>query len=146
MVCMQVFINDAITNGINAFIAKCDHQEYEHVHTFELSVIEFLATLYGEINITNPYRIMNAGSFKNNLMVYGASPEKIDKLFSLLKDYNDWLNSVNNPEDKNTIIADIFEILSYLVFLRAKSVKISDDEMKYYEDYLNVSYLFVNQF
>ncbi len=130
---MNIFVNDAINNGINAYISKSKNQKIVLSHIFELRIIEFLIMLYGEINIMNPYKLKDADSLKNNLMVYGGKSQDIDKLFNLLNEYNDWLNS--SSREKNNIVKDIFIILSNLVILKNKSVVINSDEMKYYEDF-----------
>ncbi len=140
---MNVFVNVAVTNGINAYIAKISNKSYPLAHVFELRIIEFLVVLYGKINILNPYKLMSESSLKNNLMVYGASIDKINELFELLDEYNSWLSS--NSREKNTIIKDIFEILSYLVILKNKSVLITSDEMKYYESFFALNDVKINQ-
>lgn len=140
---MEVFINSAITNGLQAYIAKLDNQDFSlsHVselkviesHVFEFKIIDFLISLYGKINIINVYEIKNEKKFKNNLMFYGASEEDIDNFFNLLNEYDKWLNSKFNNE-KNNIIRDIFYLLAKLVILKEKVNKISDEEMKVYQD------------
>ena len=139
----NIFINNAITNGINAYISKSNNEKYPLANIFELKIIEFLITLYGKISILNPYKLKDADSLKNNLIVYGAMPNDIDKLFDLLNKYNQWLNSIT--QEKNTIIKEIFEILSNLVILKNKAVVINSEEMKYYEDFFALKEPKINQ-
>lgn len=133
---MLVFINEAITNGIDAYIAKKQTSESKNfvtIHALELKIIETLVHIYGEINILNPYTIKNEKNFRSNLMIYDASEADIDKLINLLNEYNVWLNS--NSRDKNDIIESIFIILGKLVILKQQSVgKLPDDELTFYEE------------
>jgi hypothetical protein len=134
---MRMFINEAITNGIEAYKAKSQNQQFSLSHIFEYKVIEYLITLYGKINILNPYQIKDENSFKNNLMIYGADKETINKLINLLNKYNIWLNSSSNSE-KNTIISEIFYILSKLSLLKNKVKTLSPSEMEVYQNFLNL--------
>ena len=138
-----MFVNEAITDGINAYLKNSNNEAYPLSNSFELKVIEFLVKLYGHINILNPYKLMNADSLKANLIVYGATTDEIEKLFSLLNDYNKWLNS--NSKEKNSIIKEIFEILSDLVIYKNKSTIIDSEEMKYYEDFFKITDSKINQ-
>ena len=140
---MDVFVNDAVNNGISAYISKNNNQKISLSHIFELRIIEFLVKIYGKISILNPYQLKDANSLKNNLIVYGASDGDIEKLFNLLHEYSLWLNS--NSRDKNNIIKDIFEILSNLVILKNKNVVIDSNEMKYYENFLSLKDTKINQ-
>lgn len=140
---MQIFINEAITNGIIAYIDKNNNGTYAKAHIFELRIIEFLIKLYGKTDILNPYTIRSEDSFKNNLMVYGATSEEINKLISLLKEYNNWLNSTTR--EKSTLIKELFNILSGLVILKNNSVVISSEEMKFYEDFFALKDSKINQ-
>lgn len=132
-----MFVNNAITNGINAYLKKSNNETYPLSNSFELKVIELLIKIYGHINILNPYKLMNVDSLKTNLMIYGATKDEIEKLFSLLNDYNEWLNS--NSKEKNNIIKEIYEILSDLVIYKNKSTIIESEEMKYYEDFFSIN-------
>lgn len=133
---MLVFINEAITNGIETYIAQ--KQNYKNqkiitIHIFELKVIETLAHIYDEINILNPYTIKNENNFRSNLMIYGANKDDINQLIALLDEYNAWLNS--NSRDKNNIIESIFLILGKLVLLKQENVgELSTDELTFYEE------------
>lgn len=133
---MQIFINEAITDGITAYLKNNSLDNFTKSHIFELRIIEFLIKLYGKTDILNPYTIKSEESFKNNLMVYGATSEEIDKLLSLLNEYHIWLNSTSR--DKNNLMKEIFKLLSGLVILKNNNVVISSEEMKYYEDFLSL--------
>ena len=133
---MRVFINEAITNGINCYLAKSQNLEYSQSHIFELKIIDILVHIYGKINIFNPYQVQNESSFKDNLMVYGADATEIDNLFSLLESYDKWLNS--SSKEKNNNLKDIFSIIARLVILKNKISPISEEEMSYYQDFFNL--------
>lgn len=138
-----MFVNNAITDGINAYLKKKNNEDYPKAFYFELNIIEVLAKIYGDISLLNPYKLMDVDSLKNNLIVYGASTEEIEKLFNLLNEYKIWLNST--VREKNNIIKEIFEIISDLVIFKNKSVTINSEEMQYYEDFLSVKDPIVNQ-
>jgi len=136
---MEIFINAALTNGINDYTSKTEKHEYNLSHVLELKIVEILVHLYGEINILNPYRVRKENSFKTNLMIDGASIEDIDRLFDLLNEYNNWLNDSSQSKVKNNIVKDIFEIIAKLVILKDKAKKISEEEMRYYQNFFNLN-------
>ena len=135
---MKIFVNEAINNGVLAYDAV-QNQNYTlaQTHIFEYKVIELLVKIYGKINIFNPYQLNSRESLRNNLIVYGAKPDDIDRLFDLMNDYSNWLKG--NSFNKNNIMRDIFNILALLVVLKNKSVVISSSEMKYYEDFFGLN-------
>jgi hypothetical protein len=133
---MEIFVNEAITNGINIYLGNYSDQNFLLSHYFEYKVIELLARVYGKINITNPYQIHSEFKFRDNLMIYGAKKEDIVSLISLLDDYNSWLKSVSR--DKNDIVENIFYILSKLVILKERSVGLLEEDREYYDNFFSL--------
>ena len=134
---MEVFVNNALENGIQAFIAKHEGKEYSLSHEFELNIVDFLVHLYGKINILNPYKIKNDASLVNNFMIYGASREEIESLINLLGEYDTWLNGTTR--EKNDLVERIYAILAKLVVYKTSSMTVSDGEMRYYQDFFNLT-------
>ena len=49
----QIFINEAITNGLNAYINKTSDKPYSSSHYYELTIIELLVKIYDRMNEYN---------------------------------------------------------------------------------------------
>lgn len=140
---MEVFVNKAIENGIQAFVAKNEGKDYSIAHEFELNIINFLSHLYGKLIILNSYKIKDEESFRNNIMVHGASEEDVDTLFNLMDEYDRWLSSTSR--DKNDLLARIYALLAKLVIYKTGSTNISDGEMRYYLDFFALTNKRMNQ-
>ena len=76
MLMNNIFINEFINNGINAYLLKKQDKDYSLAHIFELKVIEVLVRIYGEINIINPYRTGSEKSLRDNFKIYGLTNEE----------------------------------------------------------------------
>ena len=81
------FINEAIEKAINDYMNSKDKVESVLYNSFLVVVIRMLISIYGELDIINPYQIKNEDAFKNNLMKYGATKEEIDNLFELISNF-----------------------------------------------------------
>ena len=70
----KVFVNDAINNGILNYLNKVNSDDFMTV------VIDTLVTIYGELDIINPYKTNNEssiGGFDYNITKYGYSKENL---------------------------------------------------------------------
>ena len=71
------FINEAFDKAINDFLISKDKEDSILYNSFLVVVIRMLVSIYGELDIINPYHVKNEIAFDSNLMKYGASIEEI---------------------------------------------------------------------
>lgn len=132
----QVFINEAITNGINAYINKTSDKPYSSSHYYELTIIELLVKIYDRINIIVPYKTKYERTFITNLQVYGLSNEDTNKFINALNDYNKWLLDAKGTFTNS--VNTIHKILIKMILLKNLYKGLSKEEIEYYDYYLSV--------
>lgn len=74
----NIFINEAFDSSIKEFIKLQKINNEIIANSFAIVVLKMLASLYGEIDIINPYIVKNEKSFKNNLTKFGYSIDKYE--------------------------------------------------------------------
>lgn len=131
---MEIFINKAITNGINSYIKQKNNLPYNLGYYFELTIIEILVKIYGEFNIINPYKIKYDKIFINNLKVYGIESEELLEFFNALEEYETWLRSSTGK--KTNSINTINKTLTKMILLKNLHTKIENEEVQFYDNYL----------
>lgn len=70
----NVFVNEAINEGIKQYLQKTNEEEYTTI------IIKTLISIYGELDIINPYKTnteSGMGSFDENLTKFGYSKENL---------------------------------------------------------------------
>ena len=132
----QIFINEAITNGLNAYINKISDKPYSSSHYYELTIIELLVKIYDRINIVVPYKTKYERTFITNLQVYGLSSEDVSKFINALNDYNSWLLGAKGTYTDSVIT--IHKILIKMILLKNLYKGLSKEEIEYYDYYLSV--------
>lgn len=129
----EIFINEALTYGINSYLLKKARQEYSKAHIFELTIAELLVSIYGELNVINPFKTYSEKSFRDNLKVYGLTNEEYYSFIKLLNEYFTWLNS--NSREKNNIINSINKILVKMIVLKGLNTELTNEEVTLYDNY-----------
>ena len=64
---MEMFINEAINNGIINYINYTENKDVNNAHIFEFLLTKTLVNIYGDINIIYPYKSKNEEAFRENL-------------------------------------------------------------------------------
>lgn len=131
-----VKMNKEIELGVKDYLLKKQNPDSSVTYYFEYAIVDFLIRLYGSINIMNPYQLKSDESLKNNLVIYGASMEKVNELFILLDEYGNWLQS--KTKEKNGVVDKIFNILGDLVKSKRESNTISEEDLKYFESFFSL--------
>ena len=90
---MDIFINKAITNGIEAYNNKNAGKDYSSSHYYELTIIEILTKIYDRVSIIIPYKTKYEKNFINNLKIYGLSNEDTNLFITSLEEYDNWLTN-----------------------------------------------------
>lgn len=132
------FINEAIDKGINDYLNSKDKQEGILYNSFLVMVIRMLISIYGELDIINPYQTKNLNAFNNNLMKYGAIKEDIDNLYKLVSDYYviERRNSLAIKREENTYFISVQKVLIDLFNLKRLNFGLTDNESKEFFDLL----------
>jgi len=130
-----IFVNAALTNAIKDYLNFKSNPEGKEFNTFLVQVIKLLVYIYGELDITNPYRTNNVaglGGFDNNLQKFGLSDNE------LIKFKNELLNYYQNADltvQKHAFLHIQKKIID--MFLYKKShILISDEEVNVFKGML----------
>lgn len=123
-----IFINQAFTNAINEYLAMKQTPENPAFSSFSVVVIRTLITIYGELDIINPYRTKNEkrmGGFDENLTKFGLPKAKLQQLKEAFQNYED---AKNNQKSVNPYILMIEKILIDMFYYRKKLGTVSETE------------------
>ena len=132
------FINEALDKAINDYMSSKDKVESVLYNSFLVVVIRMLISIYGELDIINPYQIKNEEAFKNNLMKFGAKKEDIENLFELISDFYliERRNSLAIKREENTYFISVQKALIDLFTLKRLNFGLTDNESKDFFDLL----------
>ena len=81
------FINEAFDKAINDYLISKDKEDSILYNSFLVVVIRMLVSIYGELDILNPYQVKNEIALDSNLMKYGSSIEEISNLKRALEGF-----------------------------------------------------------
>jgi len=129
---MNIFINNAIQNGIQNYLKNSEQKNINKVHIFEYWVIKILVKIYGERDIINPYKLGTPNNFKKNLEAYGLTDFQVKEFCDLMAEYDNWLNSM--MVKKTDIPSRIEACLINMLVLKATYHKISPEEIEFYNN------------
>ena len=127
---MDIFINKAITNGIEAYNNKNAGKDYSSSHYYELTIIEILTKIYDRVSIIIPYKTKYEKNFINNLKIYGLSNEDTNLFITSLEEYDNWLTNQTGTTTKS--VDNIHLILIKMILLKNLYKPLSQEEIDYY--------------
>ena len=133
---MNIFINNAIHSGILNYLAAQENKEIDKVHIFEYWVVKVLVTIYGEVNIINPFNHGDADGFKNNLCSYGLKENEANNFINYLSEYDKWLNNPNLV-GKTDIPTKIETLLISMVILKNSNQTLDDEDIKFFDGFFD---------
>ncbi|MDD2409844.1 MAG: hypothetical protein PHD03_03905 [Bacilli bacterium] len=133
---MKVFINNAIHNGIINYLNYIEDKGIDKIHIFEFSIVQILVSIYGEINIINPFKLGKEESFKKNLMLYGLKESEMEMFIKYMGDYDRWLNSLHE-EPKTKLPMQVETIMINMVLLKSNFQKITEKEIDKYNNFFD---------
>jgi len=107
------FVNEAFDKAVNDYLISKDKEEGILYNSFLVVVIRMLINIYGELDIVNPFQTKNEDALNDNLMKYGASKEKVDKLKNMLNEFYtlEKKNKQANKREDNSYFIDIQKVL-----------------------------------
>lgn len=149
------FINEAFNKAINDYINSKEKTEGILYNSFLVVVIRLLVTIYGELDIVNPFYIKNEDSFDINLMKYGAKREKIVKLKMLLEFFYEFDNNNLQAQKReyNPYFIEVQKSIIDLFYIKKTNFGLRENESKEFfellytpgtSNALRLSYNFLN--
>lgn len=134
----DIFINQAFTDALNLYIANKQTEESQAFWSFPVVVIRSLITIYGELDIINPYRTNNEnrmGGFDDNIMKFGFSKDKLQQFKASLQNYQ---NSLETKTFPNPYFYKIETLLIDMFFCKKKTVTVTDEELQNFQKLLYI--------
>ena len=121
------FINYAFDNAIKSYIKDADKNEIVG-NSFILMVLKMLASIYGEVDIINPYLIKNENSFMKNIIRFGYTEEKYIEFVDNFQKYYEieTKNNELNVKINNPYFVIIQKQLIDMFFLKKKNFYVSN--------------------
>lgn len=133
---MKIFINESIHNGILNYLRLLENQNIDRVHIFELWVIKTLVNIYGQESIMMPFELNKEEIFRENLLSFGLSSEKINEFIKLMDDYSNWLNSPYLVT-KTDLPTQIESLLIEMIVLKGNKQIIKPEEIEIYYSFFD---------
>ena len=132
------FINEAIDKAINDYLQSKNQKESILFNSFLVAVIRALISIYGELDIINPYQIKNENLFITNLLKYGATKEDIDSLLRLIDGFYiiDKRNQETIRREENVYFIEVQKKLIDLFILKKNNYDVSKKDIDNFYDLL----------
>lgn len=128
----NIFINEVFDSSIKDFLKLQKQSDEILENSFCISVLKMLATIYGEVDIINPYIIRNEKSFKNNIMKFGYSEESYEVFKdNFLKYFQiEFKNNNLNPKKDNPYFVKVQKDLIDMFITKKINYQVSEEEQK----------------
>ena len=133
---MNIYVNNAVHNGIQNYLSSGQNMEIDKVHIFEYWVVKVLVQIYGEINIINPFKLNNVESLQKNLTLYGLKTPELEAFFRYMEEYDKWLNSPTLVP-KTDLPIKLSTTLINMVLLRNGTQKITAEDIAFYDTFFD---------
>lgn len=135
---MKIFINEALQKGLTDYLSSKNNEESILYNSFLVVVVRMLVSIYGELDIINPYKINNEEIFDSNMMKYGASKEIVDNFKRLIDGFFiiEKRNNGSIRRETNIYFIDVQKILIDLFNIKRINFGVSEEESKEFFDLL----------
>lgn len=137
-----IFINQAFTNAINAYINSKQTNDNSVFFSFPVVVIRSLIAIYGELDIINPFRTNNEkhmGGFDSNITKFGLPSAELQQFKA---DFQNYINAKEINKFPNPYFLNLEKGLMDMFCYRKKNVNITEEE---FQNFQNLLYLSTNQ-
>ena len=133
------FINEAFDKAVNDYLNFKDNPESVRFNSFLTIVIRLLVTMYGELDVVNPYITNNEETLKDNLAKFGYSKDNInyflDNLQMFLNIEKD--NNNLNVKKENPYFITIQKQIIDMFVMKKLHFSITNEE---FEEFYNLLY------
>ena len=133
------FINEAFDKAVNDYLNFKDNPESVRFNSFLTVVIRLLVTMYGELDVVNPYITNNEETLKDNLAKFGYSKDNInyflDNLQMFLNIEKD--NNNLNVKKENPYFITIQKQIIDMFVMKKLHFSITNEE---FEEFYNLLY------
>lgn len=135
----NIFVNEAFTTAIKKYIDFKNSPDSEEFNSFLVVIVRILTLIYGELDITNPYRTNNVvglSGFDANLKKYGLSDNLLNEFKNQMLTY---YQNENNIEILKEYFIKIQRMLVDMFILKRSHVLVDVPEINELRDllYLN---------
>ena len=129
----NIFINNAIHESIQKYLTYKNNSNREEFNTFLVVIIRLLTTIYGELDIVNPYQTNNERGFDENLKKFGLSDEELNEFKN---EFNLYYQNQTNDEICRHLFLNLQKKLVDMFVLRKKSILVNDEEIMLFKNLL----------
>jgi len=128
----NIFINEAFDSSIKEYLKLKKDSNEIIANSFAIMVLNMLASIYGEIDIINPYIIKNERSFKLNITKFGYSSEDYEKFKEEYLKYYDIEkeNQTLNIKRSNPYFVSIQKSLIDMFMKKKENYQVTESEEK----------------
>lgn len=136
------FINNAFTKALDDYQLSNDKVQGIKYNSFLVVVIRMLISLYGELDIINPYSNNDEELLKNNLGKFGYSKENIEIFFSNLALFYEieLANENKIKKEKNPYFIAVQKNLIDILIKKKLNFYLTDIEVREFYDLLYTPY------
>ena len=133
------FVNEAFDKAIQDYLLSKDKEEGKLFNSFLVVVVRMLISIYGELDIINPYQIKSEEALDSNLMKYGAKKEDIDSFKRLLDGFYqiEERNTRSVKREVNIYFIEVQKSLIDLFILKRLNFGLTPNESK---EFFNLLY------
>lgn len=134
----KVFINNAFTRAINDYELCAEACSGVIYNSFLVVIIRMLIVLYGELDIINPWNVLDEELLKSNLAKFGYRKDDIELFFQNLEKYfeQELENEKQTIKSKNTYFIIIQKQLIDMLVCKKINFLLTEVETKDFYDLL----------
>lgn len=137
----DVFINKAFDITIKEYLKLQKESNEMIANSFSIAVLKMLASIYGEVDIINPYIIRNEKSFQQNIMKFGYSLEGYESFIdNFLRYYElEEENKVLKTKIPNPYFVAVQKNLIDMFKVKRENYQVSEDDASVFFELLYTS-------
>lgn len=134
----KVFINNAFTRAINDYVLCAEACSGVVYNSFLVVIIRMLIVLYGELDIINPWNVLDEELLKSNLAKFGYKKDDIELFFQNLEKYfeQELENEKQTIKSKNAYFIIIQKQLIDMLVCKKINFLLTEVETKDFYDLL----------
>ena len=134
----NVFINEVFSRAIELYLKYKDKPNEPEYHRFLVMAIRTLVSIYGELDIINPYITQNEhnmGGFDSNLTKFGFPKSDLE---DFKNQFLIFFEEAKNAKVPNSGFVQIEKYFIDMFFCKKKSMNLSDEDVLKFQEYLYI--------